>query len=129
MTNKEWLSTLPAHEWYQTIHWLYHVYGKRWTDTRLAIMDWLETERKPKEYFRECRENDSPGSDDENKLFDLQDATSEAIALLKEQEAVEPVESSIPGVLLCGACKSSVMREEGYRFRHCPWCGKKVKWE
>jgi hypothetical protein len=47
----------------------------------------------------------------------------------KEQDAVEPVESGIPGVLLCGACKCSVMREEGYRFRHCPWCGKKVKWD
>lgn len=53
----------------------------------------------------------------------------DALAALKEQEAVELVESSIPGVLLCGACKCSVMREEGYRFRHCPWCGKKVKWE
>jgi uncharacterized CHY-type Zn-finger protein len=49
--------------------------------------------------------------------------------LMKEQEAVEPVESSIKDVLLCGSCKRSVMREEGYRFRHCPWCGKKVKWD
>lgn len=44
MTNKEWLAALSAEEWYQTIHWLYYVYGKRWTDTRLAILDWLEEE-------------------------------------------------------------------------------------
>lgn len=42
MTNKEWLSTLSPKEWWDTIDWLYHVYGKRWTDSRLAIMDWLE---------------------------------------------------------------------------------------
>lgn len=48
MTNKEWLATLSAEEWYQTIHWLYHVYGKRWTDTRLAILDWLEEEHTEK---------------------------------------------------------------------------------
>ena len=40
-----------------------------------------------KEYFRKCRENVSLGSDEENKLFDLQDATNEAIAMMKEQEA------------------------------------------
>lgn len=49
--------------------------------------------------------------------------------VLKNEEAVEPVESGIPGVLWCGACKCSVMREEGYIFKHCPWCGKKVKWD
>ena len=59
----------------------------------------------------------------QKQLFEAQDK------LLKVQEAVEPVEGSIKDVLLCGKCKSSLMREEGYRFRHCPWCGKKVKWD
>lgn len=44
MTNQEWLATLSPEEWYQKIHWLYHVYGKQWTDTRSAILDWLVEE-------------------------------------------------------------------------------------
>ena len=47
-TNKEWLATLSAEEWYQTIHWLYYIYGKRWTESRLAILDWLEEEHTEK---------------------------------------------------------------------------------
>ena len=54
---------------------------------------------------------------------------SDAITLLKEQESIEPEECDIPGELRCGACGSSIMRETGYRFRHCPWCGRKVKWK
>ena len=47
MTNKEWLSTLSAEEWWDVINWLYHTYGMMWTDSRLAIMAWLEEEHKP----------------------------------------------------------------------------------
>lgn len=49
--------------------------------------------------------------------------------LLKDQEAVEPEECDIPGEVRCRRCGSSLMRETGYRFRHCPWCGRKVKWQ
>lgn len=46
-----------------------------------------------------------------------------------ESRSAKPVESEIAGVLECGACGASVKREEGYRFRHCPWCGVKIDWE
>ena len=46
MTNKEWLSTLPANKWYSTIYWLFHVYGKRFDETRLAVIAWLDEEHK-----------------------------------------------------------------------------------
>ena len=42
MTNKEWLATLSPQEWYLQIQWLFHVYGKRYTDSYLAITEWLE---------------------------------------------------------------------------------------
>ena len=47
MTNKEHLATLDAREWVQRVDWLYHLYGKAYTDTLSAIMDWLEKEYKP----------------------------------------------------------------------------------
>lgn len=47
MTNKEWLATLSAEEWWNTVYeWLFHVFSKQWTDSRMAIMDWLEKEHK-----------------------------------------------------------------------------------
>lgn len=39
-----------------------------------------------KEYFRECRSNESIGSKAENHFWELQNATSEAAELLKAQE-------------------------------------------
>ena len=45
MTNKEWLATLSAHEWWDVAYeWLIQDYGKRYTDTRIAVMDWLTEE-------------------------------------------------------------------------------------
>jgi len=52
----------------------------------------------------------------------------DALALLKEQEAVKPVKeqffSSIFG-WVCGACGFPLL-SDGYMY--CPWCGKQVKW-
>lgn len=42
MTNKEWLATVSAQEWYLAVHWLFHEYGKRFDDTYLAVIAWLE---------------------------------------------------------------------------------------
>lgn len=44
MTNKEWLATLTAEEWYNKVDWLFHDYGKRYDNTWLAILAWLEEE-------------------------------------------------------------------------------------
>ena len=42
MTNKEWLVTLSPQEWYMAVHWLFHNYGKRYDNTYLAVIAWLE---------------------------------------------------------------------------------------
>ena len=42
MTNKEWLLTLPSTQVYAIMDWLMHTYGKRFTDTRIAVTDWLD---------------------------------------------------------------------------------------
>ena len=48
MTNKEWLATLPKEIWWDVVQeWLFDEYGKQWTDTRFAVMEWLENEHKP----------------------------------------------------------------------------------
>ena len=41
MTNQEWLSTIPADHFVDAIHWIYHIYGKRYANTRSAVIDWL----------------------------------------------------------------------------------------
>lgn len=48
MTNKEWLVTLSPETWFEVVHeWLFHEYGMQWTDTRIAVTEWLEAEHKP----------------------------------------------------------------------------------
>lgn len=47
MTNKEHLAMLPPLEWVQRVDWLYHSYGKWYTDSWNAIMDWLEKQYAP----------------------------------------------------------------------------------
>ena len=56
---------------------------------------------------------------------------ADALALLKEQEAVEPVaQSSVydpdTWFFVCGSCKKSVI-DRGDKF--CRWCGQAVKWD
>ena len=55
---------------------------------------------------------------------------TEAISLLKEQEAVEPVtQSSVydpdTWFYVCGSCKKGVI-DRGDKY--CRWCGQAVKW-
>ena len=48
MTNKEWLATLSKETWWIIVHeWLFHEYGLQWTDTRSAVMEWLDKEHTP----------------------------------------------------------------------------------
>lgn len=51
---------------------------------------------------------------------------SDAIALLKEQEAVTP--SWKQGKPSCGACDTRLLYKV-FRQNYCHFCGKKVKWE
>lgn len=46
MTNKEYLSTLSAEEWFIKIGWLFKVYGKSYTDSHIAIIEWLNKEHE-----------------------------------------------------------------------------------
>lgn len=55
----------------------------------------------------------------------------DALALLKEQEAVEPIHNY--GTFRCGNCKNIVGYNDGkwygYQSNFCSKCGKAVKWE
>lgn len=42
MTNKEWMSTLPAEQFYNKMMCLIYDYGFRFNNARLAIIDWLD---------------------------------------------------------------------------------------
>lgn len=81
-----------------------------------------------KYFFRQCREHFSLGSDVENSLFDLQEAASEAITLLKEREPIEPTPPTDESDLWrCGNCNHQLFRCTHQRY--CEMCGKQVKWE
>lgn len=44
MRNKEYLEGLSSEKLYNIMHWLWFEYGVKWTDTRQAIIAWLEEE-------------------------------------------------------------------------------------
>ena len=56
------------------------------------------------------------------------DMYDDALALLKEQEAVEPInpDTASDPWFRCGACKQAIPDSQ---FRFCPWCGRKIRWE
>ena len=53
MTNKDWLCSLTAEEFFDTYYYVIHTKGQMTTDTRLFMIDWLNEERK--------EGNDEPG--------------------------------------------------------------------
>ena len=57
--------------------------------------------------------------------------TKDVLALLKEQDAVEPINSY--GTFRCGNCRNIVGYNDGhwhgYQNNFCSKCGKAVKWE
>lgn len=66
--------------------------------------------------------------DDYNGIIEYID---DAIDLLKEQEAVDPINSY--GTFRCGNCRNIVGYNDshgrGYQNKFCSKCGKAVKWE
>ena len=44
LTNQQMLATISAEEFYDKIMWLLHDYGKSFTNSRLAIIEWLNSE-------------------------------------------------------------------------------------
>jgi hypothetical protein len=59
------------------------------------------------------------------------DCTGEALALLKEQEPVSPIDENywIHTLGRCGHCKAPLPAIEGLRPKFCWMCGRAVKWE
>jgi len=44
MTNQEYLSICQPEEAYALFEWLMHDYGRNYTDTRCAVIEWLKKE-------------------------------------------------------------------------------------
>ena len=44
MTNQEYIAKLNPEELYLVIDWLMHDYGRNYTDTRCAVIEWLKKE-------------------------------------------------------------------------------------
>ena len=70
----------------------------------------------------ECPE-DCPYVDDDMSECQAK-VMRDALALLKEQEAVEPRVSCVEQ--RCGNC-NKVIEMDGWKV--CPWCGKPILWE
>lgn len=49
MTNKEWLNTLDAERFFEMMMWLMKNYGMRFTDTRRAVIAWLDEPNESEE--------------------------------------------------------------------------------
>lgn len=70
--------------------------------------------------------------DRSNVVMEYLNSLTDAIALLKDQEAIPPVREN-DGELgevaqwwyVCGVCK----RGMDYHDKFCRWCGRPVKWE
>lgn len=77
-------------------------------------------------YGHECRDTDLP--------YGMPHLAADALALLKEQEPIEPITSDgddlywQPGDedYACGACGEELA---GSWWVYCPYCGRKVKWD
>ena len=68
-----------------------------------------------------CEPEDNPNGSVAVKLW----AVRGAVELLKEQEPVKPRYEDFFGnrVARCGKCNGYIVR-----YKYCPGCGKKVKW-
>ena len=82
---------------------------------RITVMSWLEGLAQ-----------------DDWRMFhsdsEVQEIAQSALAILKEQEAVEPVNPLSPAwgnIYFCGKCGYPVGKHNNY----CSECGKKVKWK
>ena len=81
-------------------------------------------------------------AEDDWRLFhsdsEVQNIAKSALALLKEQEPVEPgIAQDVDGIFAtCGNCKKKLWKMMGLEFvvnpdempRFCPHCGRSVKW-
>lgn len=89
------------------------------------------------QYFMFCKANAAKGSAAERKFTVYVEAVSDAKRLLKEQEPVEPkTHEVVVGIFgatrseyLCGDCGCGLIKNDKWRTKFCPECGRGVKWE
>ena len=76
---------------------------------------------------KECRHEQCPYGRENYKPMNgcFWDLMSDALALLKEQEAVEPIPPEKYGLYRCGNCYNQLFRCVD---KYCSRCGKAVKW-
>lgn len=104
MTNHERLKELNEEEF---THWLmqnWETIKRRWTSTKLGMIDWLKSENyRPCDF---CRSLTCDNNCDYIKAFKNYDNYSHYIDLINEQPSVDAVE-----VVMCRDCKYSKERE------------------
>ena len=68
MTNKEWMATLTAEQFYDEMMWLVRDFGFQFNNSRLGIIDWLDQPYRPE--AKQMVFNDQRGySPDEMKAY------------------------------------------------------------
>lgn len=55
MTNKDYLADLYADDFYDVICWLWFDWGRQWTDTRIAIIQWLNAKYNEETFQKEWK--------------------------------------------------------------------------
>ncbi len=78
-----------------------------------------------------CSHEDCPYYREYNGGKCISALASDALALLKAQEPVEPVHEDERDIspLRCGNCGAFVLITNGYKAKYCFECGRAVKWE
>lgn len=79
-----------------------------------------------------CSHEDCPYYREYNGGKCISAAASDALALLRAQEPVEPYieRDGRTTFFLCGGCnKPLCIAKESYKSKYCPECGRKVKWD
>ena len=68
MTNQEKLATITPEKCYEKMLWLITVYGKRFTQSNIGIIEWLQKEAieedykdKPVIFCKDCKYRDEKG--------------------------------------------------------------------
>ena len=90
------------------------------------VIKGLEICYSPPSKCEDCPYHDLPDEQSCNDVLCL-----DALAMLKEQEPIEPINSY--GTFRCGNCGNIIGYNDsyarGYQNNYCSDCGRKVKWD
>ena len=105
--------------------------GERTMPDREKVIKGLECHRIDNNHRINCA--DCPYYvDDDNHIRCVNDLHDDALELLKEQEAVEPIkplDKDDDYTFMCSNCKGELFCGDVIRDNFCPTCGRSVKWE